>query len=109
ETQTRGRGRGGAAMIRLHTAARDQAGGARNPRFVQNEFELADLVSAETERNGIVTLDENRMRRIDRSLEPRQTTDRRRSRPQLRPPEEPQRVRAGIQGHERRNLPSRSG
>ena len=58
ETHPRGDARGGARMIRLDAAGRDQRVGAVEDRLRRHQPQLAHLVAAESERNGIVALDE---------------------------------------------------
>ena len=58
EPHPRRHARGGARMIRLDAAGRDQRVGALGDRLRRDEPQLADLVPAEAERNGIVALDE---------------------------------------------------
>ena len=71
------RGNGGrrAGVIRLHAAARDQRVGPLGARARRNELQLADLVAAESKRNRIVALRQERRRAAQGGAQPRQLVD----------------------------------
>ena len=60
-------GRGGAAVIRLNSSTGDDRIDALLQRPRHHEFQLAHLVPAESERDGVVALDEDRTRRVEGS------------------------------------------
>ena len=63
-------------MVRLHAAGGDERVGALGLRASGDERELADLVSAEPERNRVVALDEEARAAADERGQPRHRFDR---------------------------------
>jgi hypothetical protein len=63
-------------MIRLHTATRDQRVRPVRLCFRANQLQLPHLVAAKSERNGIVTLRDDRRAAAERGAQARQLLDR---------------------------------